>query len=116
MTDVPCNGCTLCCRNDVIVLHPEHGDDPTLYRTEPAVHPFTGEPVLVLQRKADGTCIYLGSTGCTIHAWAPVICREFDCRNMYRSQTRAQRRRNVRNGFATQAIYDRGRELLEQGR
>ena len=31
---VPCNGCKLCCQNDLILVHPEH-DDVTQYQTVP---------------------------------------------------------------------------------
>lgn len=81
--DVPCNGCNICCRRDLLVLHPEMGDDPAQYRTTRISHPFTGEPVHALQHQPNGDCIYLDRrTGCTIHDRAPAICRTFDCREL----------------------------------
>lgn len=72
---VPCNGCTLCCRGDAIRLLP--GDDVNAYRTEPHSH-YPG--ALMLAHKANGDCIYLGATGCTIQEDKPTMCREMDCR------------------------------------
>lgn len=34
---------------------------------------------LVLTRRADGACTYLGEDGCTIWPNHPVVCRAFDC-------------------------------------
>jgi len=72
---VLCDGCTLCCQGDAVFLHPECGDDPRRYRTEPA-----GER-LMLAHKANGDCIYLQRrSGCTIWDRRPTVCREMDCR------------------------------------
>jgi Fe-S-cluster containining protein len=35
---------------------------------------------LVLRRRADGACIYLGERGCTVYEQRPSVCRSFDCR------------------------------------
>jgi len=90
---VPCNGCTACCQNDLIMLHPEMGDDPTRYACHPAVNPITGQPGWALDHKPGGGCVYLGEAGCTIHPAHPAICREFDCGVAYANQSRATRRR-----------------------
>lgn len=108
---VPCNGCRACCTHDLIVLHPEHGDDVTQYDTMLIDHPLTGEPCLALKHKPDDSCIYLGDTGCTIHGHAPVICKEFDCRLMYAHYSRADRRRLIADGFLDKAVMDAGRRL-----
>ena len=74
---VPCNGCTACCRNDMVRLLP--ADDPAQYRTEP--HPYRiGE--LMLAHKPNGECIYLTATGCGIHDTSPEMCRVMDCRRI----------------------------------
>lgn len=118
---VPCNGCTACCKYGAIVLHPEHGDDPTQYATKQVVHPLTGKVTTMLQHKKNGDCIYLGVGGCTIHGRAPIICREFDCRRFYLKFTaipRPQRRRMLRDAKERtgstigQDVLDAGKERL----
>lgn len=78
MADVPCNGCTACCRGP-IVLQPAHGDDPRQYVTEH--HPKWG---LKLIEHEDGTCGYLQAGKCTIYHNRPAVCRAFDCRTYAR--------------------------------
>ena len=80
---VPCAGCTHCCQNELLLLHPKMGDDAASYETKVVRHPFTGEVARALKNKPNGDCWYLGETGCTIHGRHPAICREFDCRRMY---------------------------------
>lgn len=108
-SNVPCNGCTACCRGDLIVLHPEHGDDVSSYETEAATHPISGKAAIALKHKPDNSCVYLGLDGCTIHERAPVVCREFDCRKLYQSMTRAQRRELVATGFVSRQVLEAGR-------
>lgn len=110
--NVPCNGCTACCRNDAIVLLPEMGDDQAAYRTFPATNPITGRPCRMLAKKPDGACVYLGRAGCTIHGRAPAICREFDCRSFYRAFSRPERRRLVKDGHCDAAVFAAGRARL----
>ena len=112
-TTVPCNGCTLCCRGELIVLHPEEGDDPSRYDTV-MVH-SGGEigDVFALKNKANGDCIYLGESGCTIHDRRPLVCRAYDCRDNYLTTPRHKRRRMIAEGLASKAIFNRGRELLK---
>lgn len=110
LVKVPCNGCTACCRNDLLFLHPELGDIAASYQTQSAVNPITGREGLALKHKPEGGCIYLGEEGCTIHDRAPAICREFDCRRFYLGFTdRAERRRLVRQGFVSKDVLDAGR-------
>ena len=110
--NVPCNGCTLCCQNDAIMLHPEYGDIPEQYQTVPFRTPVTGKMGLMVAKKPGSTdCIYLGETGCTIHGRAPAICREFDCGKFYASRTRPERRRMVSAGLITQGVLDQGRRV-----
>lgn len=73
--DVPCNGCTVCCQNDAVFLHPECGDDPAKYQIE-----IADDGRAMLAHKPNRDCIYLDrDKGCTIHADRPVVCREMDC-------------------------------------
>jgi len=104
---VPCNGCTLCCRGDMVRLLP--GDFPSEYQTEP--HPlFPGQ--LMLAHKPNGNCVYLGKGGCTIHETKPIMCRTFDCRNIARALTYTQARKF--KGIRL-TVWKKGKELLKQG-
>lgn len=114
---VSCAGCTLCCRNDAIILHPECGDDASQYITERLINPIDGKPALMLAKSENGDCIYLDrSVGCTIHDRAPAICREFDCAGMYERLGAARIRKAVEAGMFSQDIADRGRMLLKNRR
>jgi len=90
--EVPCNGCTECCRGEAVFLHPECGDNPDDYR----VGVYGGR--LILAHSADGNCTYLGPTGCTIQNRKPVACYELDCRDFLPggAMDRGCRRRGVR--------------------
>ena len=110
--NVPCNGCRACCINDMIVLHPEMGDDASTYLTEPTTNPITGKPVLQLRHKPNGECIYLGDTGCTIHDRAPAICREYDCRRNFLQFSRNERRHFVKIGLMSKEKFAEGRRRL----
>lgn len=114
---VPCNGCTACCRNDLIVLHPEHGDDPAIYRTKPVVNPLTGRPALSLERQANGDCVYLDRrAGCTIWDRAPAVCQRFDCGRMVAHMSRAELKAALRRGFVSLAVLKAGRRVTRARR
>jgi uncharacterized protein len=116
IVNVPCNGCTSCCRGDLIFLHPELGDFAPDYDTVEAYNPLTGRQGRALKHKADNTCIYLGDGGCTIHDRAPAICREFDCRRFYLSfmkrYDRAERRRMVARNMVSKDVIEAGKARL----
>jgi hypothetical protein len=116
LVSVPCNGCTACCRNDLLFLHPEMGDIAEDYETMPATNPLNGRPGLALKHKPEGGCIYLGDAGCTIHDRAPAICREFDCRGFYLSfmerYDRGERRRMVARNYVSKDVIEAGRSRL----
>ena len=111
-SQVPCNGCRACCINDMIILHPEHGDRAADFQTVACRHPLTGKPALMLDHKPNGECVYLGEGGCTIHERAPAICREYDCRKQYLSMSRPERRRAIRAGLMDQTKFDAGRDRV----
>lgn len=115
-SDVPCNGCTECCQKDLIILHPECGDDSEQYETMQTINPMTGKSCLALAHKPEGNCIYLGEDGCTIHDRAPAICREFDCRRFYlklrKETTRPERRRMIRAGLISSQLLKEGQARL----
>lgn len=113
MASVPCNGCTACCKNELLFLHPEMGDKEDSYETQPAFNPVTGKRGVALKQKPNGDCIYLGNTGCTIHDRAPAICKEFDCRRFFlRLGSRVERRKLLKTGLVTKDVYNAGRTRL----
>lgn len=72
---VPCGDCRACCEHELLILHPEHGDDPDdfdCYRLPDGRYALRQTDALA--------CIYLGESGCTIWERRPAVCREFDCR------------------------------------
>ena len=108
LTDVPCNGCTECCRNgQALVLHPEAGDDVASYR-----HRVTADGVSVLATE-DGRCVYLGDSGCTIYQRRPLLCRSFDCRKHYLMLPRQDRDNLVQLGLSSRAVFNAGRARLK---
>jgi Fe-S-cluster containining protein len=54
--------------------------------------------MLTLIRIPDKSCVYLGAGGCTIHGKAPLLCREFDCREFVRRLGRTKARQLVKKG------------------
>lgn len=112
---VPCNGCTACCRGEAIELHPEMGDDVASYDTMVVEIGAPGIPsrkATVLRLNPDGSCVYLGEGGCTIHDRAPQICRVFDCRRFAMSLgNRAQRRKAAAMSDVVAAGLERARTL-----
>ena len=105
---VPCGSCTACCQGDLVLLHPEMGDRVEDYETEEVT--IGGKPGHALSHKSNGHCFYLGEKGCTIHDRAPAICREFDCRDLWRRTNRAERRRWIAAGVGSKEVFDAGRE------
>ena len=43
----------------------------------------TGNRLYLLATEANGQCVYLGASGCTIYERRPLLCRSFDCRKHY---------------------------------
>lgn len=110
MADVPCGDCHLCCKGDLIFLHPECGDHITDYDYMPAPAPFKDR--YVLRHKENGDCIYLDSSGCSIHGKTPIICREFDCRGFVKSLGYTRSRKFMKKGLLSNGVYNQGRKLL----
>ena len=104
--DVPCNGCTLCCKHDLVRILPF--EDPDQWVTVP--HPYR-EGERALSHQPNGDCIYLGDAGCTIHDTKPQICREMDCRNIARAITWTQMRKANAKGVLNMAVWRRGKDL-----
>jgi uncharacterized protein len=113
-TNVPCNGCTECCRsNQGLVLHPDQGDDVESYRYQVLPDRATGDPVFVLAADENGRCVYLGENGCTIYNRRPLLCRSFDCRMHYLMLPRQDRDNLVRIGLSSRAVFNAGRSRLK---
>jgi hypothetical protein len=108
---VPCNGCVACCRTQKAPLFPEHGDDVSAYRTVPTVM-ADGRKELMLARKADGACVYLGEqdgrSGCTIWERAPWVCRRFDCRKLVLGFGSSALMVEVLEGYSHDAVVKAG--------
>lgn len=107
--NVPCNGCTLCCKGDAVRLLP--GDDKTKWATVPHAS-MPGE--LMLAHKPNGDCFYLGESGCTIHGDKPLMCMEMDCRRIASALSFTQARKFDRAGRLPIAVWQRGRSLLKE--
>lgn len=113
-----CGSCTACCDRDLIVLHPECGDDPSRYDLVTVTHPFTRQPALAIRPREDGKpgCRYLSrdpeKPGCTIYHQRPAVCREFDCRKLVRSLTTRKMKLAIRRGLASREVFAAGRERM----
>jgi Fe-S-cluster containining protein len=113
---VPCDGCTECCKTDQVILRPEAGDDLSAYDVEyiaSALYPDRLVPTLKRDPRT-GYCIYLDSTGCTIHGNAPWTCRRFHCARMFKALGRLSRADRdalwARGDVLEEAIVERGRD------
>ena len=111
MSEVPCNGCTACCKNDIIFLDPD--ENPADYETVWTVHRRTGVGGFALKRKVNGHCIYLvEGKGCSIHGRAPKVCKAFDCRKAWRDYLSLPRpyQRRLMKEFKKRGLF--GKEIV----
>lgn len=104
--EVPCNGCTECCKGDAVRILP--GEPEWMWKTEP--HPYIPE-ARMLAHKPNGECLYLGKTGCTIHANKPRVCREMDCRLIFERVPFAQANALHAQGALTLKVWRKGQAL-----
>lgn len=93
---VACNGCTACCKKEVVVLFPDKGDRVETYDTVEVQIAGESKTRHALRHRDNGDCVYLGESGCTIHDRLPTVCREFDCRMYFLIMDRPQRRQHAR--------------------
>ena len=81
-TDVPCNGCTACCRSSQFVtISPDELD--TLAAIPQALlfpAPRLPRGHMVLGYDEHGACPMLVDGGCSIYEHRPRACRTYDCR------------------------------------
>jgi Fe-S-cluster containining protein len=119
---VDCGACRACCRNNLIMLIPEEGDDPARYDCEVIAIPHgpwpgAGASGYVLKHKPNGDCIHLDpEKGCTVYPHHPAVCRVFDCVAQYLMHPRAERRRRVKAGIYDPEILRAGRERASRKR
>lgn len=113
---INCNGCRACCKKDLLILHPEMGDDPSQYLHRKVKHPLTNKPAYALQNKDNGECIYLTETGCGNYENRPAICREFHCglfvKGLMRDTTRKERRKMVWSGVISKEVLKAGKKRM----
>ena len=111
---MPCNGCTECCKsNQGLFLYPEQGDEVDSYQHQVLTDQATGNPVFLLATGANGQCVYLGASGCTIYDRRPLLCRTFDCRKHYLILPRQDRDNLVKLGLSSRAVFNAGRARLK---
>ena len=108
---VPCGSCKLCCYLMVPLAEEEFANYDWAWVI------IDGKPITrSLRRNPDGSCVYLGPNGCTIHDRVPHVCRRFDCREVFAKSDRAKRRQMIKSGQFPKAIFVKGREMLEWSR
>jgi Fe-S-cluster containining protein len=79
--DVPCDGCTACCRSGKLIPVEADETDALAHIPPESLIPMPGEPGRrVLEHGADGCCSQLVDDRCTIYAHRPRACRAYDCR------------------------------------
>jgi hypothetical protein len=80
-SDVPCDGCTACCRSSQFV-HVEPDETDTLAHIPGELQfPAPGRPGhVVLGYDERGHCPMLTDGGCSIYEHRPRACRTYDCR------------------------------------
>ncbi len=79
--DVPCAGCTACCRSGKLI--PVEADELDTLALLPAdaLVPMPGQPAArVLAHDESGRCRQLTPSGCAVYAHRPRACRAYDCR------------------------------------
>jgi Fe-S-cluster containining protein len=81
-SDVPCDGCTACCRSSQFVLVEPDERDTLAHIPNELLFPAPGRPAghLVLGYDDDGCCPMLVEGGCSIYDHRPRACRTYDCR------------------------------------
>lgn len=84
-------------------------DDPEQYQTEQH-ELFPSRRMLA--HKANGECIYLKPTGCSIYERRPHMCRGMDCRNIARRFTFTQARKLSAKNILPITVWRRGKDLL----
>ncbi len=112
--DVPCDGCTACCRSGKLI--PVEADEADALAAIPAdcLVPMPGQPARrVLQHDEYGRCTQLTGDGCAVYAHRPRACRMYDCRIFPAAGVRAdspliaERAQRWRFSYASPAARER---------
>jgi Fe-S-cluster containining protein len=80
--DVPCDGCTACCRSSQFVHIGPDEQDTLAHVPAELLFPAPGLPAghVLLGYDEQGRCPMLGESGCSIYEHRPRTCRTYDCR------------------------------------
>jgi Fe-S-cluster containining protein len=79
--DVPCDGCTACCRSGKVIPVERDELDALAHIPADSLMPMPGEPGRqVLRHDESGRCSQLTPEGCSVYAHRPRACRMYDCR------------------------------------
>jgi Fe-S-cluster containining protein len=73
-----CHACSRCCRGKIIPLNPYEVARLAQTRgttTTEVLARFTGTGGSTLAVREDGSCVFLGERGCTVHSGRPLACR-----------------------------------------
>jgi Fe-S-cluster containining protein len=73
-----CQACSRCCRNKGIRINPYEVArlaEALGTTTTDVLARWTTEGGSMLAAREDGTCVFLGAGGCTVHAGRPLVCR-----------------------------------------
>lgn len=104
-TQVPCESCVTCCRDQYIILMAEDEANLSAYQFDEIK---VRETVFrILKSNPDGTCVHLGPQGCSIYEQRPEVCRAYDCRKQFLIMSRNERRQ-----FKNSQIWDEARKRL----
>lgn len=111
-----CNGCTACCLfTPSLILHPEKGDDPSLYETVEV----GGQTRIKPREDGEMGCRYrIPGVGCEVYENRPYSCRRLDCREWYKAATdglnRKERRKLEASVPRCKAIFPIARKKIEE--
>jgi Fe-S-cluster containining protein len=79
--DVPCGGCTACCRSGKLIPVEPDESEALAHIPAGALVPMPGQPARrVLKHDESGRCSQLTEDGCAVYAHRPRACRMYDCR------------------------------------
>lgn len=73
-----CNRCNRCCRDKRIQVNPYEVARLARNRgvsTGTLIDRFIDPEQMALRQREDGTCVFLGNEGCTVHEDRPLVCR-----------------------------------------
>lgn len=111
LINVPCDTCSLCCRNVGIKLK-----RPMDYDTDDnprfITMPVDGEEDYLGFNNEIQECIYLHKGKCLVHKDKPEVCRVFDCRKLTMVLSKEKALEFEAKGTVDMKIWSRGKELL----